>query len=65
MHLPTWADRRQTFERIAAALRPGGRFAWNAFVFDPQIAVKLDGHCRKTRRSAIASTTRRRKHGST
>ena len=44
MHLPTWADRRQTFERIAAALRPGGRFAWNAFVFDPHIAVKLDGH---------------------
>ena len=43
MHLPTWADRRRTFERIAAALQPGGRFAWNAFVFDPHIAGRLDG----------------------
>ena len=40
MHLPTWADRRRTFERIAAALQPGGRFAWNAFVFDPHIAAQ-------------------------
>jgi ubiquinone/menaquinone biosynthesis C-methylase UbiE len=43
MHLPTWADRRRTFERVAAALQPGGRFAWNAFVFDPHVAGKLDG----------------------
>ena len=43
MHLPTWADRRRTFERIAASLRPGGRFAWNAFIFDPHIAGRLDG----------------------
>lgn len=43
LHLPTWADRRRTFERVASSLRPGGRFAWNAFVFDPQIAVQLDG----------------------
>jgi SAM-dependent methyltransferase len=43
MHLPTWADRRRTFEWIAASLRPGGRFAWNAFVFDPHIAGRLDG----------------------
>lgn len=43
MHLPTWADRRRTFERVAAALRPGGRFAWNAFVFNPHIAASLDG----------------------
>jgi ubiquinone/menaquinone biosynthesis C-methylase UbiE len=48
MHLPTWADRRRTFERIAAALQPGGRFAWNAFVFDPQVAGKLDGHWQDT-----------------
>ncbi len=34
LHLPTWADRRRTFERVAASLRPGGRFAWNAFAFD-------------------------------
>ena len=43
LHLPTWADRRRTFERVAAALRPDGRFAWNAFAFDHHIAVGLDG----------------------
>jgi SAM-dependent methyltransferase len=43
LHLPTWADRRRTFERVAFSLRPGGRFAWNAFAFDHHIAVRLDG----------------------
>ena len=43
LHLPTWADRRRTFERVTASLRPGGRFAWNAFAFDHQIAARLDG----------------------
>jgi ubiquinone/menaquinone biosynthesis C-methylase UbiE len=43
LHLPTWADRRRVFERVAAALRPGGRFAWNAFAFDHAIAARLDG----------------------
>jgi SAM-dependent methyltransferase len=43
LHLPTWADRRRNFERVAASLRPGGRFAWNAFAFDHQIAARLDG----------------------
>jgi ubiquinone/menaquinone biosynthesis C-methylase UbiE len=43
LHLPTWADRRRVFERVHASLRPGGRFAWNAFVFDPGIAVRADG----------------------
>jgi ubiquinone/menaquinone biosynthesis C-methylase UbiE len=43
LHLPTWADRRLVFERVAASLRPGGRFAWNAFAFDHQIAARLDG----------------------
>jgi len=43
LHLPTWADRRRLFERVAASLRPGGRFAWNAFVFDFRIATSLDG----------------------
>jgi SAM-dependent methyltransferase len=43
LHLPTWGDRRRTFERVAASLRPGGRFAWNAFAFDHQVAVRLDG----------------------
>ena len=43
LHLPTWADRRRTFERVAASLRPAGRFAWNAFAFDHRIAARLDG----------------------
>jgi SAM-dependent methyltransferase len=43
LHLPTWADRRRTFERVAASLLPAGRFAWNAFAFDHQVAAKLDG----------------------
>jgi len=43
LHLPTWADRRRTFERVAASLGPGGRFAWNAFVFDHRVATRLDG----------------------
>ena len=43
LHLPTWADRREVFERVAAFLAPGGRFAWNAFAFDYRIAVSLDG----------------------
>jgi SAM-dependent methyltransferase len=43
LHLPAWADRRRVFERVAASLRPGGRFAWNAFAFDHRIATRLDG----------------------
>jgi ubiquinone/menaquinone biosynthesis C-methylase UbiE len=43
LHLPSWSDRRRTFERVAASLRPGGRFAWNAFAFDHRIAARLDG----------------------
>jgi SAM-dependent methyltransferase len=42
LHLPTWHDRRRVFEHIAAALRPGGRFAWNAFVFNHHIAARND-----------------------
>ena len=43
LHLPTWSDRRRTFERVAASLLPGGRFAWNAFAFHHHIASRLDG----------------------
>jgi ubiquinone/menaquinone biosynthesis C-methylase UbiE len=43
LHLPTWPDKRRVFERVHDALRPGGRFAWNAFVFSPEIAVRIDG----------------------
>ncbi len=43
LHLPTWYERRRVFERVAANLRPGGRFAWNAFVFDFGIAARIHG----------------------
>ena len=43
LHLPTWRDRRRLFERVAGSLRPGGRFAWNAFAFDHAIAARFDG----------------------
>jgi SAM-dependent methyltransferase len=43
LHLPTWTDRRRTFERVAESLKPDGRFAWNAFALDHQIAARLDG----------------------
>jgi ubiquinone/menaquinone biosynthesis C-methylase UbiE len=46
LHMPTWADRRRVFERVAASLRPGGRFAWNAFAFDHAVAARLDGEHR-------------------
>jgi ubiquinone/menaquinone biosynthesis C-methylase UbiE len=42
LHLPTWADRRRTFERVAQSLRPGGRFAWNAIAFDHHYAASHD-----------------------
>ena len=41
LHLPSWADRRRTFERVVTGLRPGGRLAWSAFAFDPHIAARL------------------------
>ena len=43
LHVPTWAERRRVFERVAASLRPDGRFAWNVFAFDHAIAARLDG----------------------
>jgi ubiquinone/menaquinone biosynthesis C-methylase UbiE len=42
LHLPTWADRRRAFERVAAALKPGGRFAFNAFAFSGTIAARQE-----------------------
>jgi SAM-dependent methyltransferase len=43
LHLPTWPDRRRVFQRVADSLRPGGKFAWNAFAFDHHVAARLDG----------------------
>ena len=43
LHLHGCHEKRQVFERIAASLRPGGRFAFNAFVFSHRIAARLDG----------------------
>ena len=43
LHLPTWADRRRLFERVAGSLKPGGRFSWAGFAFDHGIAARLDG----------------------
>lgn len=47
LHLPAWRDKRRVFERVAANLRPGGRFAWNAFAFDPHVAAATDGEWRE------------------
>ena len=47
LHLPTRADRLRVFRRVAAALGPGGRFAWNAFVFDPAVAAEIAGEWRE------------------
>jgi SAM-dependent methyltransferase len=53
MHLPTWKDRRRVFERVAAALRPGGRFSWNTFVFDVKLAA---GYSERLRRRPDGTT---------
>lgn len=44
LHVPTWTERRQVFERVARSLEPGGRFAWNVLAFDHAVATQLDGH---------------------
>jgi SAM-dependent methyltransferase len=43
LHLRGWHEKRRVFERVAASLRPGGRFAFNAFAFNHRIAAELDG----------------------
>jgi SAM-dependent methyltransferase len=42
-HLPTWADRRRLFERVAASLRRDGRFVWDTWAFDHHFAAQDDG----------------------
>lgn len=43
LHLPDHDARVNVMKRVRSALVPGGRFAWNAFVFDPAIAKEIDG----------------------
>jgi SAM-dependent methyltransferase len=43
LHLPGWHAKREVFEHVHSLLRPGGRFAWNAFVFDHVTAVAAAG----------------------
>src|SRR3954453_6661500 len=43
LHLHGWHAKRQVFERVAASLLPGGRFAFNPFIFSHTIAARLDG----------------------
>ena len=44
LHLPTWADRACASSSGSPRRSvPGGRFAWNAFVFDPAIAAEIGG----------------------
>jgi YD repeat-containing protein len=43
LHLHGWQEKRRVFGRVAGSLRPGGRFAFNAFVFSHTIAARLDG----------------------
>jgi SAM-dependent methyltransferase len=43
LHLHGWDEKRRVFERVAASLRPGGRFAFNAFAFSHSVAAALDG----------------------
>ena len=46
LHLPTWDDKLEVFRRVHSSLRPGGRFAFNAFVFDHHVATKIEGERR-------------------
>jgi YD repeat-containing protein len=47
LHVHGQAEKLRVFRAVAAALRPGGRFAWNAFVFDPDIAAEIGGRWRE------------------
>jgi SAM-dependent methyltransferase len=56
LHLRGWHEKRRVFERVAASLRPGGRFAFNAFAFSHRIAAELDG--KRMEREGIVTTLR-------
>ena len=44
LHLRGGEEKAELFRAVAAVLAPGGRFAWNAFVFDPHAAASADGY---------------------
>jgi len=48
LHLRGWHEKRRVFERVAASLLPGGRFAFNAVAVDHRLAAELDGATRET-----------------
>jgi hypothetical protein len=56
LHLPDHEARVDLMRRVRAALVPGGRFAWNAFVFDPAIADEINGVWRDEGGVRIRST---------
>lgn len=43
LHLRDQGERVGVMRRVRDALVPGGRFAWNAFVFDPTVAAEIAG----------------------
>jgi ubiquinone/menaquinone biosynthesis C-methylase UbiE len=43
LHLPGHDARVNVMRRVRSLLVPGGRFAWNAFRFDPAVAAEIDG----------------------
>lgn len=43
LHLPDHEARVNVMRRVRNALVPGGRFSWNAFVFDPALAAEIGG----------------------
>jgi SAM-dependent methyltransferase len=47
LHVHGHDERLRVFRGVFDTLSPGGRFAWNAFVFDPEIAAELDGQWRE------------------
>ena len=66
MHLATWADRRRTFERIAAALAAGRALRVERVCLRPADRRPASRSLAGGRAGAsTASTTRRRTHGST
>jgi SAM-dependent methyltransferase len=56
LHLRGWREKRGVFERVAASLRPGGRFAFNAFAFSHTVAARLDGQ--RQERAGIVTVNR-------